>query len=340
MYVHAYRLGLIHFECSGTDRLSPTWFEPAPRPQLPSTAHNMKRPLFRKRDRGTDTASCSGSLASAATNDPNSSPQPSSPQAISPDVEQQYGSDTDQDTEQDTEEEDNAEFEQYYLAKRNSEERDVGTVFGNGIGVWKSYGGTVNTYIVSETVNGEVMMPRKRKRAQRFKVSFLEQGTREGLGEDVDAASVRRAQCKIDHIPEPSNSILSIRPAPVPAPITALRARDPTNVSTIFHRGSAAINPLGVYTRPLAQLAHTRKRPRPETAQPEAQPSTSGALLTSPPGPVQPPEKRRRVVSGSFGTFEGAPGRFDERPYRLLPGRRDRKEDERSVFKARPSLKK
>jgi hypothetical protein len=46
------------------------------------------------------------------------------------------GSDTDHDIGNDTEEEDNSELEQYYLAKTEYGDRDIGTVLGNDIGVW------------------------------------------------------------------------------------------------------------------------------------------------------------------------------------------------------------
>ncbi|KAF3053849.1 hypothetical protein E8E11_011077 [Didymella keratinophila] len=288
----------------------------------------MKRPLFRKRDCNNDSVALSGPSASAATSSPHSCSQPSSLQVISSDVEQQSGSDIDQDTGDDTAEEDNAELEQYYLTNPDSVEKDVGTIFGKGIGVWKSYGGTVNTYIVGDTIDGEVMMPRKRKRTQRFTASFLEQAD--------SHASYQRSEADSDFVLAPDSFTLPNRPAAVPAPITALRSRDPTQVSTIFHHGSAAINPLGAYTRPFAHI-----RQRPQAQQPQAQPSASDSQLTSPSGPVLPPEKRYRVVSGSFGTFEGLPGRFDERPYRLLPGRKDEKNEEaRPMYKARPWLRK
>jgi hypothetical protein len=257
----------------------------------------MPRPLFRKQGHngGSVPATPSSPLASAMTNISDFSSPPPSPQTGSSDVQLHVGNDTDQDTDTVTEEEDNSEVEQYYLAKPNSKSRDVDTVFGKGIGVWKSHGGTVNTYIVGETINGEVMMPRKRKRTQR-----LTEEDNNGLSEPRENHA--------NHIPDPYNLALPGRPAPLPLPITALRARDPACVSTIFHHGSAAINPLGAYTRP-----------------PVAVPNSS------------PPEKRRRVVSGSFGTFAGAPGRFDERPYCLLLGRKDGKEQkERMMFKARP----
>jgi hypothetical protein len=217
---------------------------------------------------------------SAAYNTPSSSPQPLSPQAISSDTIPHPQ--TTSDTESDTEPEDNTEMEEYYLSKPSKPSRDVGTVFGRGIRVWRSHSGTIYPYIVCETINGAVMMPRKRKQThnQRFTASFL-----------------------------------SSHP---PAPALAHRVRAPENPSTIFHHGSAAIDPRGAYARPVPLLLRGKKRESGESS-------------------AEPQFKARKIVSGSFGTFEGQPGRFSERPYRLLQGPRGGKEGEEGrVFEARP----
>ncbi|KAF3032794.1 hypothetical protein E8E12_001094 [Didymella heteroderae] len=233
-------------------------------------------------------------LACSVANQSDFSSQPLSPQASSSNSEPEIGSDNNED---DTEEEDNTELEQYYLARTSDKGKDVNTIFGKGVRVWKSLEGTVYTYIIGENIDGEVVMPRKRKCAQRFAVSSLQA--------DEDQTSNQR----LAPVTPPS------RPAPTPAPVTKLRARNPAKVSTIFHHGSAAIKPRGACTRP---PQHVRQRL-------QAVPVSS------------PLEKRRRLMSGSFGTFAGAPSRFSSRSYRLLPGRKDDEEGyEQMVFRARP----
>lgn len=148
----------------------------------------------------------------------------------------------------------------------------------------------MNTYIVGETINGKVMMPPKRKRTQRFKTLLVEQNEPH-ISDQHSAPDSNTALA-------PASSTLPSRSAPALPLVSALHIREPAQVSTIFHQGSVAINPLGAYTHP---VPYARKRPQ-------------GVTTTS------PPEKRRRVVSGSFGTFEGTPERFDEGPFRLLPG--------------------
>ncbi|KAG9200597.1 hypothetical protein G6514_006940 [Epicoccum nigrum] len=72
----------------------------------------------------------------------------------------------------------------------------------------------------------------------------------------------------------------------------------------------------GVYSAPprsaIAHLAHGGS-PATSSATGPASPSTSHD------SPAAPTASPRRIASGSFGTFEGSPGRFDERKYRLFP---------------------
>ena len=127
----------------------------------------------------------------------------------------------------------------------------------------------------------------------------------------------------------------------------------------MFHRGSAGINPLGAHARPVKPLPKRRASaiteeiqgkasvlarvgvegisnkhtPTPDSLQPDVDgmqlphprpPRPSGrtvttALLASRLGPTGPVSNR--IVSGSFGSFEGGGlSRFDERKYRLLQG--------------------
>ena len=89
------------------------------------------------------------------------------------------------------------------------------------------------------------------------------------------------------------NKIVSRTPDFALPDALARRTREDTHLSNIFHQGSTAIKPLGTPARPI-----------PRNVAPTAHVSTAGP---------------RRTTSGSFGTFEGSPGRFDERKYRPPP---------------------
>ena len=171
-------------------------------------------------------------------------------------------------------------------------------------------------------------------------------------------------------------------PAPALTAALAHRTRDVTHLSTIFHHGSAVINPLGAHARsvpnkivppsvaPLTLQEQPTAAQRPSLAQrrgvdvpselifgmeralqqsqeydSEEYPPTARGYSSSPRSAVAHLAHRggspagtlstntshtsssasvasaspRRVFSGSFGTFEGSPGRFDERKYRLFP---------------------
>lgn len=93
--------------------------------------------------------------------------------------------------------------------------------------------------------------------------------------------------------------------------IPTYRTRYPSD--TQFHHGSAGIDPLGAYSRPVAgqRLQH-------------------GSAATT---------RHHQIVSGSFGSFEpGRPLRFDEREYQLLAGGK-RKRGELDIFKGKPWLR-
>lgn len=142
-------------------------------------------------------------------------------------------------------------------------------------------------------------------------------------------------------------------PAPTLPRTEAYPDRNPS--ATRFHFSSAGIDPLGAHARPIKPLPRRSKLPRmgerpvgmSVTGTSGPAPVLHAELLTgaqpqvrdgeSPSVPVSSPslrrlrgevfrapregalEPRRRVVSGSFGSFEGGVGRFDERAYRLGP---------------------
>ncbi|KAL6702841.1 hypothetical protein ACN47E_000868 [Coniothyrium glycines] len=103
--------------------------------------------------------------------------------------------------------------------------------------------------------------------------------------------------------PDPPSAILP--PPPISQPASPLptitqvplghRTRHPGDSQ--FHHSSAGIDPLGAHNRPLAGL-----------------PSRGRAGRAAGKG------RGRVIVSGSFGSFDGAVGRFDERAYRMGPG--------------------
>lgn len=160
----------------------------------------------------------------------------------------------------------------------------------------------------------------------------------------------------------------TILPFP-PAPTTPYPTRSPT--ATQFHHSSAGIDPMGAYNRPIKPLPKRRipttittcNYPSPphllHHLQMKASQHPSPGPGARPLGPLsllhhhhhhhrqiaaRASEQTtvRRIVSGSFGSFEGPVGRFDERVYRL-GGRR--KEDEEggekklNPFKGRPWLR-
>lgn len=266
-----------------------------------------------------------------------SSPVPADFEDVASDIDPQAGSDTSGDTEEDTEEEDNTELEKYYLNKARKEKKDVGTVFGKGIRVWKFHEDTVYTHIEGETINGAAMITRKRKRTQkrRFTAFFSEQdddmpNDQILVQQSMDLPESKKRESS-EEVLAPNSFTLSFRPATTtevlkPHPVVEYHIRAPDSVSTIFHHGSAAINPLGAYARPILPT----KRPSPLVTPPPPAFTTSNVPSATPVPEKPVVEKRRRVVSGSFGTFEGAPGRFGKRPYQLLPGK---SEDERARAK-------
>ena len=219
------------------------------------------------------------------------------------------------DYDSDTEIEDNAELEEHYLHQPDDSKRVVETIFGKGIKVWKSHEGTLHPHFEGELFGGEVVKPQRQKRQNGLTGSVL--------GGDNSTSSLPV---------EPANSFtISLRhalptPAPSPSPppqpqprAQRLRRRDPSELSTVFHYGSAAINLIGAHARPPPRLA----------------PSLQQTPVHTAPAVEQP----RRVVSGSFGTFEEQPSQFAERPYRLGPGSERRARQGVRAFERRPWLR-
>ena len=129
------------------------------------------------------------------------------------------------------------------------------------------------------------------------------------------------------------NKATSHTPAFALAGALAHRTRDVTHLSTSSHHGSAAINPLGALARPIPHkvtppsLAPLALQDQPEADQQplhsaDAHLAHGGSPAAHPASPTTAQfstASPRRITSGSSGTFEGSPGRFDERKYRPLP---------------------
>lgn len=313
----------------------------------------------------------------------------------------------------DTEEEDNTELENYYLNKKEENERRIETVFGDGLRVWKSFGGTWYTCIEGEVIKGHAFLPARYRQppykesvsADRHSVGEVHTAAAPSNAVEQSISSEQSVPFEQPNIPDQSNNAFGqintvehtaykqpttgsqsdmfkqptngnysghrnmfrrlanlkhskARPSPTKltprtfatkvtkpnkatshTPAFALagalahRTRDATHLSTIFHHDSAAINPLGALARPVPHkvtppsLAPLALQEQPVTDQ--QAPHSAVARLAHGGSPAAHPASpttahfstasARRITSGSFGTFEGSPGRFDERKYRLLP---------------------
>ncbi|KAH7377817.1 hypothetical protein BKA66DRAFT_571846 [Pyrenochaeta sp. MPI-SDFR-AT-0127] len=216
----------------------------------------------------------------------------------------------------DTEEDDDAEMVQYYLNKRKDETaRNVETVFGAGVRVWKSMGGTMYS-----GVEEGVKSKSKAKNIQRPKTQGVKRQFGGDLKEDEQSVSGEKKKGEAGMVTIPHISPYPALPQPQTPHTNTYRTRTPHD--TIFNKGSAGIDPLGAHNRPVKSLPVRRQ-------------DTEGHS-----GPFN------RIVSGSFGSFEmQPPSRFDERPYKMLPNTMDEEESsnnsEKKVnpFKGKPWLR-
>lgn len=173
-----------------------------------------------------------------------------------------------------------------YLAKAKMKDPQVEVVCGPGVEVTRSYGGTLYAKRVdTETPdNDDVPYPT--------------------LPASQTSWPINPPQNKATHQTQKSTSVsIAGLPKPLGSPsVTASTdtstwmashtARQPED--TVFHLGSAGVNPLGAHAR---QVFASRKAPC-----------------------VGKKARKYKIVSGSFGSFEvRKPNRFDERKYQLLP---------------------
>ncbi|KAF2276340.1 uncharacterized protein EI97DRAFT_36381 [Westerdykella ornata] len=115
--------------------------------------------------------------------------------------------------------------------------------------------------------------------------------------------------------PVPSRPVPNVAPQPnlppaqAPTPggyLATYRPRQPND--TLFHRGSAGVNPDGAHARPPFKKRSMHAK------------NGMGGVL-----------RHHRIVSGSFGSFETEkPSRFNDRPYRLFAERRQKKEEKKA----------
>ena len=240
----------------------------------------------------------------------------------------------------DTEEEDNAEMEEYYLSRANKR-RGADTVFGKAARTRKSREVTVYTHIKEQTFHDKVLVSKRLEHQQGFHVS-----TSKYHDTPIDAQVSRLwtlSPCNSDKSTTaatlPSTLMLPSRPIQ-PQSASALVYDTSTLDDTVFHHGSAGTNLRSASTRPFLPVLHSSKdSPLPPadcpplpTRQTPCQLSVQTLRLNDDTRDTHATEQcARRIFSGSFGTFQDQSGRFDERPYRLLPGK-EAKEKERESW--------
>ncbi|KAF1921438.1 hypothetical protein BDU57DRAFT_49891 [Ampelomyces quisqualis] len=280
-----------------------------------------------------------------------------------------------------TEDEADEETAQYYLNKMTDDtDRKIETVFGEGVKVWKSIGGTV----YADLTDREKRKMREKELWDQEAKEKIEGGLKRKIAAEAktdeelveEVKTEERAAKKFIFKPkrnyDPKTNVFArlhnedisfhkTPPAPIPSPKSPYPPRDPN--TTQFHHSSAGIDPLGAHNRPIMPLPTRRRNAVPNVpegnfttlhAMPSNRsraegPQVHGANRLLPSRAPSLPARSERIVSGSFGSFEGGMvNRFEERGYRLLPASR-REEGGRStgqggekvldVFKGRPWLR-
>jgi hypothetical protein len=292
-----------------------------------------------------------------------------------------------------TDEEDNDDTEQHYLNKMADDtDRKVETVFGKGVKVWKSFDGTmyadVDDGIKKQQHDEEVWGKKKEKRkrgAREKQQATLEQRCDSLQNPDLDPMSGSAStstlgltdsintdgsisyhlvtvddDTALPHTPTASEwEIFPVRQSQYEdLPGTPLEYQS-LNDTNLQHENTGADRGASFHhlIKPLPSRAQRSQGPQPIALHPHfpgSQPPPVAPAPTPKPGFFgKVSEETRRIVSGSFSSFDGSQiDRFDERGYRLLPGQigevtkeeHDGSDGQRDVkpdkFKARPWLRK
>jgi hypothetical protein len=276
----------------------------------------------------------------------------------------------------DTEDECDEELAQYYLNKMTDDtDRKKETVFGEGVEVWTSFGGTLYADITDD-------VRRKMREEELWGQGALDKVEVGGRKRKIGGGEGERVTKKMELNPDAHKRSADIdahaRPLHTPNPTTPYPDRDPE--ATHFHHSSAGINPLGAHARPIKPLPKRRlplstpqvtssatrvgiqgpspplayplprssQVPHPHTSQTSNTHTKGHVQITPTPGrgevPTTPSDRVHplpavrpsRIVSGSFGSFDGSgQGRFDERKYRLGPKGDGGKKDEEDKGKGK-----
>ncbi|KAH4035299.1 hypothetical protein HBI25_121750 [Parastagonospora nodorum] len=157
----------------------------------------------------------------------------------------------------DTEDEEDEQTAQYYLNKmRDDTDRPKQTVFGEGVEVWKSYGGTIYADLTDQ-------VKRKMREEETWNAEAMATvagGLKRKMGEEADAKIKNwMLEKKTDGKPIPPDPI-SMPLAPILPSTEAYPDRDPS--ATRFHFSSAGIDPLGAHARPIKPLPRRSNLPR------------------------------------------------------------------------------
>jgi hypothetical protein len=215
------------------------------------------------------------------------------------------------DSSSDTEDEHDEETAQFYLDKMSDDiNRKTETVFGKGVRGWKEDGIVYADLedVVKREKRAEGLWGRKdRKRNQMTgeDVSELVVGAEANPGRNENAEDTETSNTRPLNPPNPFQTALPNhhRTPGTTFPLPHNRLRCPTD--TQFHHGSAALDPLGAYNRAVKPLRSRQQVPLRGTE-----------------------DGVKKIVSGSFGMFDGGVSRFDGRGYRM-----GLKKEEGDVFK-------
>jgi hypothetical protein len=274
------------------------------------------------------------------------------------------------DSSSDTEDENDEETAQYYLNKMSDDtDRETTTVFGKDVDVWTSFGGTVYAEVTDsvrrkmreEELWGENARDKVEEGGLKRKIAAEKQEDEGGLEKDVEQKKDIPTQSPMTPYPSRDPAATQFhhgsagidplgalnRPIkPIPKRRLPSSTISPHITSSAMRVGIEGASP-SLHNLPPGTLGlhhdtkgHSQMMPPPPNLPRPGAPPTP----PSPRNHLVPPVRPNRIVSGSFGSFDGSgQGRFDERKYRLGP-KEDRKaldqgEKKLDVFKGKPWLR-